>query len=316
MFWKKKPSPNPLGVPLNEIALLLSTGTIKTSIEGNVLLARHEHYTTRVEVVPADPGSASDAPIKAVVRVITELPAAIQQMVAGRETGLFAAFNAMAALGAMTMQNGKACITSRLTIFEDEVAWADLHLPLLAFTIIGGTAAILGAMNRTFSGAASRGGSSSWMESDLDLLAEALSEDLACSAGGLGFTAEFGLADGAISAAAGHRNTALFQLRADQPHPEFGGGLFVLLQLPHGLPSVQKVHEVCMRLNELELAAGGLAPHFGAWCPGRRGNNVAYVSFLPNALYKAKNIALNTVFWGNRRALWGNAQLAALGYRA
>jgi hypothetical protein len=86
--------------------------------------------------------------------------------------------------------------------------------------------------------------------------------------------------------------------------------------LPHGLPSVQKVHEVCMRLNELELAAGGLAPHFGAWCPGRRGNNVAYVSFLPNALYKAKNIALNTVFWGNRRALWGNAQLAALGYRA
>ena len=55
MFWKKKSDPNPLGVPLGDLALMLSTGTIKASIDGNALLAKHDHYTTRVEVVPPDP---------------------------------------------------------------------------------------------------------------------------------------------------------------------------------------------------------------------------------------------------------------------
>ena len=43
MFWKKKSDPNPLGVPLGDLVLMLSTGTIRASIEGNALLAKHDH---------------------------------------------------------------------------------------------------------------------------------------------------------------------------------------------------------------------------------------------------------------------------------
>jgi hypothetical protein len=316
MFWKKKSDPNPLGVPLGDLALMLSTGTIKASIEGNALLAKHDHYTTRVEVVPPDRGAGSDEPIKAVVRVVTELPGPIQKMMRGREAEMFAAFNPMAALGALTIEKGRICVGSRLTIFEREDAWRNLHVPLLLFTIIGGTEAILGAMRRTFAGEPTRGGDSEWDEDELESLEETMSRFCVCSSGGLGFTAEFGLEPGAASAAAGHHNTALFQLRADQPHPELGGGLFVLLQLPHKLPGARQVQEACMRLNQLEMAASDIPPHFGAWCPGRMGGNLAYVSFLPNFMHKVPNIAMNATMWAIHRAEWGSNQLAAMGHKA
>lgn len=316
MFWKKKTDQTPLGVPLGDLALMLSTGTIKTSFDGNALLAKHDHYTTRIEVVPAAPGATKDEPIKAVVQVTTELPAPIQKMMKGREIESAAAFNPMAALGALTFDKSRVYIGSRLTIFEREDAWRQLHLPLLLFTIIGGTEGILGAMRRTFGGEPPCGGDSEWDEDEFESLEEMMSRFCVCSSGGLGFTAEFGLEPGAASAAAGHHNTALFQLRADQPHPELGGGLFVLLQLPHQLPGAKQVHEACARLNLLEMAAVDLPPHFGAWCPGRMGTNLGYVSFLPNALHAAPNIAKNTAIWAAHRAEWASRQLAGMGYRA
>jgi hypothetical protein len=160
MFWKKKSDPSPPGVPIDDLALMLSTGTIKASIEGNSLLAKHDHYTTHVEVVPPDRGSGSDEPIKAVVRVVTELPEPIQKMMCGREVNMLAAFNPMAALGSLTVEKGRICVASRLTIFEREDAWRDLHRPLLLFTIIGGTEAILGAMRRMLAADPTRVGES------------------------------------------------------------------------------------------------------------------------------------------------------------
>lgn len=316
MFWKKKIDQNPLGVPLGDIALMLSTGTIKTSFDGNALLAKHEHYTTRVEVVPAAPGAAKDEAIKAVVQVTTELPAPIQKMMKGREIESAAVFNPMAALGALTVDKSRIYVGSRLTIFEREDAWRQLHLPLLLFTIIGGTEGILGAMRRTFGDEPPRGGESKWAEDAFKSLEKTMSRFCVCSSGGLSFTAEFGLELGAASAATGHHKTALFQLQADQPHPELGGGLFVLLQLPHQLPGARQVHEACARLNLLEMAAVDQPPHFGAWCPGLMGNNLAYVSFLPNALHAAPNIAKSTTMWGIHRAAWASKQLEGMEYRA
>ncbi len=318
MFWKKKKKTdqNPLGVPLGDLALMLSTGTIKTSFDGNALLAKHDHYTTRVEVVPAAPEAAKDEPIKAVVQVTTELPAPIQKMMKGREIESAAAFNPMAALGALTFDKSRLYIGSRLTIFEREDAWDRLHLPLLLFTIIGGAEGILGAMRRTFDGESPRGGDSEWDEGAFEALKEMMSRFCVCSSGEQGFTAEFGLEAGVASAVAGHQNTALFQLHGDQPHPELGGGLFVLLHLPHRLPGDRQVHEACARLNLLEMAAVDLPPHFGAWCPGRMGASLAYVSFLPNALHAAPKIEMNATMWGVHRAKWASEQLAGMGYRA
>lgn len=66
----------------------------------------------------------------------------------------------------------------------------------------------------------------------------------------------------------------------------------------------------------MEMAAHDLPPHFGACCPGRLGNNPAYVSFLPNALYSAPGIAVNASLWAMNRAQWASAMLAAMGVSA
>jgi hypothetical protein len=45
--------------------------SIKVRLKGNTLMARHEHYTIRIEGVL--PEKARNDPVQAVVRVITEL---------------------------------------------------------------------------------------------------------------------------------------------------------------------------------------------------------------------------------------------------
>jgi hypothetical protein len=130
-----------------------------------------------------------------------------------------------------------------------------------------------------------------------------------CSTSGPGVTAEFDVEPRAASVGVVPKNTALFELRADQPHPELGGGLFALLQLPHKLPGTLQVKKACMRLNQLEMAALDIPPHFGAWCPGRMGGNVAYVSFLPNFLHDVPDIALKLTTWAIARARWAGRVL-------
>ena len=233
----------------------------------------------------------------------------------GGEASAAAAYNGFAALGALYTDGGNVQIGSRLTIYEGEDSWRSLHLPLLLFTTICGVEAILGALRRTMANEGHRGGISKWTEDDFAFVEKYLSKVCLCSTGGLGFTAEFGLEEGAISAGVGNHKTALFQLRADQPHPELGGGLFSLLQMPHQMDDDHRLHQVCLQLNKMEMAAHDLPPHFGAWCPGKMGNNPAYVSFFPNALHTVSGIAVNASIWAMNRAQWANAMLASLGVR-
>ncbi|MFN9451192.1 MAG: hypothetical protein ACK58U_16240, partial [Rubrivivax sp.] len=86
--------------------------------------------------------------------------------------------------------------------------------------------------------------------------------------------------------------------------------------MPHQLQDERRLNQVCLQLNNMEMAAHDLPPHFGAWCPGKWGNNPAYISFLPNPLYAASGIAVNSAFWAMNRAQWANAMLASLGVRA
>jgi hypothetical protein len=105
-------------------------------------------------------------------------------------------------------------------------------------------------------------------------------------------------------------------MSAEDPHPELGGGLFTVLQMPHRVEDENRLKTICLQLNKMEMAAHDLTPHFGAWCPGKLGNNIAYVSFYPNALYSATGIGINVAFWALNRAQWANAMLASLGVRS
>ena len=312
MFWKKKNDPKLLGVPLGDLLAMLQPTSIKASLKGNTLVAQHEHYTIRVEVVPPETQESANGPIRAVVRVTTELPRQIEEFFEAPEA--IVAMNAFAALGAVTSEGGRVYIGSRLTIFENENdAWPRLHLPLLLFTVICGTEAILGAMRRAFSEEGERDAVSTWTEDDFARVEEYLSRVYVCSSGALGVTAEFGLSSGSVSAAAGDQDTALYTLRGDEPHLELGGGLLCLLQMPHRIRDEKRLRQICLQLNNMEMAAQGLPPHFGAWCEGKLGNNPAYVSFFPNPMYTGWGIAANAAAWAMSRAEWANATLASLG---
>jgi hypothetical protein len=315
MLWNKKFDPNPRGVGLGDLMAMLAPTSINATLKDNALLAQHEHYTIRIEVVPPDDDDSENGPIQAVVRMVTDLPTSIQSLFRGRHASATAAYNGFAALGALYSDCGDVKIGSRLTIYEGDDSWRSLHLPLLLFTTICGSEAILGALRRTMTNEGEPGGDSKWTSRDFEQAERYLSRVCVCTTGGLGLTAEFGLAENAGSAARGDRKTALFQLMADQPHPELGGGLFCLLQMPHQVRDEEELQKICLQLNKMEMAAHDLPPHFGAWCPGRLRNNPAYVTFLPNALHSAPGIAVNTCFWAMHRALWANAVLASLGER-
>ena len=64
MFWNKKSDPNPMGVALGDLKMMLEPTSIKASIEGNALIAQHEHYKIRVEVVPQKTESLRTARLK------------------------------------------------------------------------------------------------------------------------------------------------------------------------------------------------------------------------------------------------------------
>jgi hypothetical protein len=162
-----------------------------------------------------------------------------------------------------------------------------------------------------------RGGNqeeSEWSANDMEKVSEELSRTSVCATGGLGLTAEIPLKEGAVSAALGDRHTALWQLHADEPHPELGGGLSCILQMPHQVKDEKTLAEVINKLNQMEWATRDLSPHFGAWCPGRVGMNPAYVAFLPNALHSIEGIATTVSVWAFHRARCANAVLASLGF--
>lgn len=154
---------------------------------------------------------------------------------------------------------------------------------------------------------------SEWNEQDFEQGEGYLSRLCVCTTGGMGLSAEFPLVEGAVSAASGDHGTALFQMMADEPHPELGGGLFCLLQMPHQVKDEDALHQICLRLNAMEMADDVLPPHFGAWCPGRLGNNPSYISFLPNSLYKVPGIATNAAFWSMSRATLAHKALTKMG---
>jgi hypothetical protein len=307
---KKKSEPRPLGVPLDDLEKAINQTNLKASRDGNSLIVRNANLITRVDVVPPANRECGDATIKAVVQIKTELPREIAATLLKR-TQLAGTINAMATLGALTIEGDRCFIGSRLTIYEQENAW-NVHFGLLLFTVIGAADSFLGSLRTVFSGQQPLKGASSWTEQDLSLVKSNLSRICICTTGGLGLSAEFSLRNGEVSAASGDHNTALWRILADQPHPTLGGGLFCLLELPHRVADDSRIDPVLNHLNQMEMAPADLPPHFGAWCQGNLGNNPAYVAFFPNVMHAVQGIALNASIWALHRAEWADAVLLSL----
>lgn len=320
MSSKKKPSEpanDPHGVPLSTLLTFLRPSSIKARLEGSVLIADHGDYTTRVEVLPPDPRPAGPDPIRAVVRVLTTLPALLSSQVNLGTAAGAAMFNGFASLGAVTAPEHRLIVGSRLTIHDgEEAAWASLYLPLLAFAVVGAASGVLGGLGGlggAFTQRSSGASGSEWTDSDLGELQRHLSRICRCSAGSGELSAWFGVTDGEVSDAAGDRAEASFWMSTEEAHPQLGGGLLCLMYLPQEIADIARLQQICELLNTRELDALDQPPHFGAWWPGPGSDRIVYISFLPNALHQVPGIASNFAIWGMHRAKWATRVLAAAG---
>ena len=296
----------PYGVPLDDLLQALKATDLKVVQDDCGLLVQHLGFITRVRVLP--PPNINPTGICAVVDIQSELPEVLIDMLDAGGEG--AGFNGFATMGAITKVGGRYFVGSRLTIFESENAW-NIHFPLLLFTVISATDLLLAAVRGVFSETSElRSSVSDWDEADLQKVESTLSEVSVCFTDGLVLTAEFGLGAGQVAAIAGHK-TALLQVRADEPHPETGG-LLCLLQMPDRYEDKKRLQDILAELNRLETTADDLPPHFGAWCPGKSGNNPAYISFFPNFMHEVPGIATNLAIWAMHRADWAMRTLEIL----
>jgi hypothetical protein len=284
----------------------LKLTTLKASRRGNTLVVKHAKLTTQVAVEPPEVTEAEGATIKAIVTIKTPLGSELNAML--EKPGAMAAFNKLASLAALTEENGGYYIGSRLTVYEGEEAW-NLFFGFMLFSVLGGVDTLLQAPARAFAGEPPREADRSlWGKADFMVAERELSRVCFCNASETSLTAEFGLRKGELSVVLGDNRTALWRMDSRQPHPEFGGGLFCLLDMPQSISNKVKLHNVLASLNRHEMTGGDLPPHFGAWCVGSRRDNPAYVSFLPNALHNA-GIAINMSIWAYNRAHLADALL-------
>jgi hypothetical protein len=127
MFLKKKPDPNPRGVPLDDLQRLLSTTTLKISRDAESLIAEHATAVTKLKVIPPAPEEESEDPIQAVVQITTDWP------------GRFPRLPLLTPESLVFLNRANFSLPkSRLTAFESERAW-NLYLPFLMFAVISGS---------------------------------------------------------------------------------------------------------------------------------------------------------------------------------
>lgn len=284
-------------VPLNDIVAMVDTADIAITVDDETLIARHEDYSSRIDVVSPGDGPPAGSDRRSVVRVTTTLPTELQELLMLPE--FVQAANAFACLGALSVTNRGPRIESRLCVSNaDTDAWLNLYRPLLANSLINPARGLLGRHRRGFMNDDVAGGDSLWTGDDfasmqLDLLpfarCEAFEDRLVLHM------------DGAAS----------FMASAAEKHPELGGGLLCQLRLPHGFESKASLGQVCTQLNKLEMATPDLPPHFGAWTSGRSGSNPSYVGFFPNTLHGDIGIGTHAARWALERARWASETLAS-----
>jgi hypothetical protein len=235
----------------------------------------------------------------------------------------YSSFNIFATTGAIVRDSdGNDVVFSKLTLFEgDDDALAERYTPLIAnaaqLQLIGPLCGMYhireGKEDYDAESVALPGWSepSYWTSEEFSYAKETLrARGSYANASTVGLTAEFPWEPGAVSAIAGDC-TSLLQVRADQPHPSAGNGLFYRLDLPTRF-SDDEAREWAARLNRAELEGIDIPPFFGAWCTMPRTGTVSFAGFWPNLLYKPGTVA-NIAFWSWARSRFAKQVLGDLG---
>ena len=97
---------------------------------------------------------------------------------------------------------------------------------------------------------------------------------LLASAGGAGFTVEIPYGD----------QSSLCQAMADQPHPRYGNGLFLLQSFPLKATSDTEGVKLALSRNKIELNDRPFGYGFGSYA--YKDSALHFTSFFPNALYR------------------------------
>lgn len=309
MIWKTQ-DPRPLGVPLDILRAALEHAGLAVERRGNSLNITVGQLTTQIAVMPPTGFDTYRGALQAVVEVRTALPQTVADGLS--RPGTLAAMNAMATLGALTVEHGKVFVGSRLTVYEADDAW-DVQLPLLAFAATGAADSVLRAV-RDMSDSAPPGlDASVWRARDFRQVRARMALVSVCAANKEGLTARFGLRAAGIRAVRGGDPTAIWRLCGKRPHPQGGAGLRCTLDLPHRAKDLAGLDDALVVLNQLEIAPRDQPPHLGAWSRGKSGRNPAYVSFLPNSLYPLGDLAMEMSVWALARARWADEALSAMG---
>lgn len=288
----------PLGVRLDELQTLLALAGVAADAVPNGLRIADPLSPTDIEVLP--PAQAGGG-MRAAVRITRALPPDLAARLARGDVAGHA--NQLASLGAIFREDDRLMVGSRLTLYEGDPDWST-NLQLLAFATLFGAVTLFDVLRRPPGDELPRTDRSAWRGEDFAAVEDALGEHGRCIASEHGLLAELPLLPGAVSAMNDPHTTALWRLHSDQPHPDLGGGLMAVLELPYRFVSTQRMHTMLDELNRREMQARALPPHVGAWCVGTGDDCPAYVSFLPNALYRIPGIATRLSLWAQRRARW------------
>lgn len=97
----------------------------------------------------------------------------------------------------------------------------------------------------------------------------------------------------------GSNRTSLLTIETNQPHPLFGKGTLVRLQVPITIIP-EKLAVTVNAINAWESEAADTAPFFGSWYIDVRSSSPAYVMFMPTMLWRT--ITIQTMLaWMHRR---------------
>ena len=139
MFWNRKAHLRPLAPPLDLLLVALKNTNLSANQDGDSVVVKQRDFSSRVDVVPPTKRESENGPIRAVVRVKTELPEKFAGIFAERPE-MLATMNAMVTLGALTLDSNQIFVGSRsahLDENEDAENLLKLHIPLLLYAVIG-----------------------------------------------------------------------------------------------------------------------------------------------------------------------------------
>lgn len=259
---------------------------------------------TTISLRPVDLPTVDGYRVTEMAEVRTVLNPALGEM---DETEM-AWFNTYAALGALLHEPGseRPVIVSRTALLAGNDAMLGRYAWLLLASVLAHPEQLIAALMVAHHGGvdplrahARRPAAEPcpWEDGEFERLVSQMRERGYYSNGGEGgLVAELPWEPDEVSVVAGHRGTSLLTFSVEDPHPHFGDGLLVRLQLPLPFAPQDRQVAVVHALNRLESEAIDGPPLFGAWCMVPRTPRVAFTAFLPDVMHQP-GLAGSVVAW-------------------